>query len=394
MDGESSVHLATKNRVLKLKAVLEQAFERRDEPKVFKILDALKVIDVDRDLLRETDIAVFLREMRKVEAFNARTKDVLKKWKAQVVAQSAMEEEEKKRDQEPVRGNLRLKLPPRDPLSPARGGRVTSASSPATRSPGSPGLSFISQKRKMMAFEGYADDDSDPTAKRKRGNVSVDGRPGDVPMGLKAKKQTCVYKDGIVPSLSCLTMNFLCSNTDKLDHVGDVPPDLLLPVLESCDAQTLTKLETKNPNIIRVTGKLWKVLCKKKYPSCQRNAELLEKWRDTYARCEKEDSHRLEKAREKLKMNYTKRNEQKQQRSVGVIGRAPPQTASTNSYNSSTREMSVRQKLAASVRPVTTLKIVKSRNARSVTPVRTTGASSGKGKIMSKVMKQMKSSRR
>ena len=357
----SGVHEATKNRVNELKDLLNDAFQRRQDSKVFKIIETLNVINMTEVILRETGISLLLRDIKNVDVYKKTAKDTLREWKKAV-----LKERGEGKDVGVLRGE-------HSPIPPS----CKRMCSPTKKS-------FIEQKRNMMSFRNSSGTDSceyDSTAKRTKLDL-VD----------KRRKGVCVYSDGVVPSLENLAISFLTKNIGSLEDIGDIPGKLLIPVLQQCDAEELYRLESCNPHIIPSTKKLWKALCESKFPGACRNKATLEKWRDCYARCVREQELKLEQARKRLKRNYDEKNQMKQKRSVRAIGSVP--SPSSSQATSSSKGRNVRKMLAASiVKPITT-RVIRAGGGTARSTVNNPSRPGKKSSsIMAKTVKQMRGRR-
>ncbi|KAL3080802.1 hypothetical protein niasHS_014907 [Heterodera schachtii] len=69
----------------------------------------------------------------------------------------------------------------------------------------------------------------------------------------------------IVPSLFDICMRFLLNNIDAIDETGDIPFDVLRPIIEKANAEQLMRLEKKNSYLREDTNYLWKNHCKKEF---------------------------------------------------------------------------------------------------------------------------------
>ncbi|KAI8056824.1 RNA polymerase II transcription factor SIII subunit A-domain-containing protein [Syncephalis plumigaleata] len=91
---------------------------------------------------------------------------------------------------------------------------------------------------------------------------------------------------GGVPSLVHLCQAILRANIHALTDIGDIPFELIQPVLIRCSAEQLLSLETINISLRSETQDLWKALVVQEYPRVaaeHRTTEQCEpSWRRIY----------------------------------------------------------------------------------------------------------------
>ena len=125
------------------------------------------------------------------------------------------------------------------------------------------------------------------------------------PSDYLAKKRRQV---GHIESLRNLCQRCLIDNRCKIKNVGDVPRDLLLPVLERCTADQLWKIESFNPSFILEDELLWSRLFEADFPgSVRSNSQMA--WRDAYIQAKAEREKKLEGVTAKLKKSYDQASE-------------------------------------------------------------------------------------
>ena len=101
-----------------------------------------------------------------------------------------------------------------------------------------------------------------------------------------------------IPTLKVMCFKMLTYNLDSIECVGDVPFEVLRPVLEKANAEQLAKIEFYNPHLLENSDILWKTLCQRKYRS-QQPVEM-ESWREMYERCKNEEEGRLKRVKESI----------------------------------------------------------------------------------------------
>ncbi|EIW51750.1 uncharacterized protein TRAVEDRAFT_136630 [Trametes versicolor FP-101664 SS1] len=105
--------------------------------------------------------------------------------------------------------------------------------------------------------------------------------------------------------------------------------DLILPVLNSCTAETLWQLEEEDPVRLPTPSRyIWKRLCCKQYPLLVRDTDEDEpecgSWKEEFARCQEEDANKLEKAAARLREKRQLDEEQRKASSIKITDRLPP----------------------------------------------------------------------
>ncbi|VDO49892.1 unnamed protein product [Haemonchus placei] len=94
-----------------------------------------------------------------------------------------------------------------------------------------------------------------------------------------------------MPSLFNLCLRVLANNTRVLYYADYINYEVLKPVLEKCDAETLAHIESKHDYLEEDTGELWQRFVTKKYPG--EEPDDGDSWKDFYAFLEKEREKKL-----------------------------------------------------------------------------------------------------
>jgi elongin-A len=125
------------------------------------------------------------------------------------------------------------------------------------------------------------------------------------PSDYIAKKRRQV---GQIESLRNLCQKCLIDNRCKIKNVGEVPRDLLLPVLERCSADQLWKIEGFNPGFILEDEFLWSKLFEADFPGSAKSNNQIS-WREAYIQAKAEREKKLEGVTAKLKKSYDQASE-------------------------------------------------------------------------------------
>ncbi|EIW84916.1 hypothetical protein CONPUDRAFT_162236 [Coniophora puteana RWD-64-598 SS2] len=133
-----------------------------------------------------------------------------------------------------------------------------------------------------------------------------------------------------VPSLVCYCQRVASSYVDSISSLGEETRfELIQPVLESCTADTLLRLEQASPYLEDDTQDLWKHLCLKTYPMFKEQwtsggAQDLGSWRDQFFILRAAEAERLEKVGNKLRNQRLEEAERKREREIKLTDRVPP----------------------------------------------------------------------
>uniref|UniRef100_A0A915E0L3 TFIIS N-terminal domain-containing protein n=1 Tax=Ditylenchus dipsaci TaxID=166011 RepID=A0A915E0L3_9BILA len=115
------------------------------------------------------------------------------------------------------------------------------------------------------------------------------------------KKKAATYT-GPVPRLFDICMKVCMQNIDAIEETGDIPFDILKPVLEKCSNSQLAKIESKNPYLEEDTDYLWERHCQKTFPNFEVNSDDDEEetWRERFLRFTYERDQRLKSVAERI----------------------------------------------------------------------------------------------
>ncbi|KAI9069992.1 hypothetical protein FKP32DRAFT_1663121 [Trametes sanguinea] len=104
------------------------------------------------------------------------------------------------------------------------------------------------------------------------------------------------------------------------------PEELIRPILNSCSAETLWRLEEQDPYIGAYTDDIWETICQKAYPTLFQPLEHSgsESWKDEFARCKEEHEMRLEKAAANLREKRQRDEERRKETSIKITDQLPP----------------------------------------------------------------------
>lgn len=123
------------------------------------------------------------------------------------------------------------------------------------------------------------------------------------------KERTKVYsgvKSGqIYPVLSLFDQCIRVAqrNIHELDYTGNLPFDILQPILERASPEQLALIEHYNPYLMDDSDVLWKNHCAHKFRAKQR--QEMETWRDMFFRCQQEQEERLNSLKKNIKMSQS-----------------------------------------------------------------------------------------
>ncbi|KAI0371688.1 hypothetical protein BV20DRAFT_1043019 [Pilatotrama ljubarskyi] len=130
-----------------------------------------------------------------------------------------------------------------------------------------------------------------------------------------------------VPTLVQYCQRVAAAHANSFERLGEgFPEELIRPVLNSCSAETLWRLEEEDPYIADYTTDIWRTLCLKQWPLLVRDLEESgsESWKEEFARCQEEDANKLEKVAAMLRVKRQQDEEQKKASSIKITDRLPP----------------------------------------------------------------------
>ncbi|KAI8979234.1 RNA polymerase II transcription factor SIII subunit A-domain-containing protein [Mycotypha africana] len=142
-----------------------------------------------------------------------------------------------------------------------------------------------------------------------------------------------------VKSLKTTCQNTLAKYLDVLTDVGCVPYNLLKPSLALATPQQLYRIEKANPEIAAVSDELWLRHClsfkdiSDEYHQGQHQDPT--QWRDLYLNRYAENERKKQLIREKVRSQYSKIQNEKEQKSIKVLRGVVP--ASKRTYEAARR---------------------------------------------------------
>ncbi|RKP09814.1 RNA polymerase II transcription factor SIII subunit A-domain-containing protein [Thamnocephalis sphaerospora] len=122
-----------------------------------------------------------------------------------------------------------------------------------------------------------------------------------------------------VPTLVEICQAVLRVNVHALTELGDIPYELVEPVLVRCNAEQLLDLEDANPEVIDRTQALWEGLVAQAYPTAAhalRTRETPPCWRKVYLRRKQHEQEKMDR----LRMRFERRQQEQQREAAERIG--------------------------------------------------------------------------
>ncbi|EMD38067.1 hypothetical protein CERSUDRAFT_104685 [Gelatoporia subvermispora B] len=122
----------------------------------------------------------------------------------------------------------------------------------------------------------------------------------------------------------------LVANAEGIASLGNgLRYDLIKPILESCSADSLLRLEQASPYLEEHTPEIWKNLCMRTYPILAHqyrtnSVEEPESWRDQYFVQRDLEAQRLEAVGSRLRNQRAEAEERKKESSIKITDRLPP----------------------------------------------------------------------
>jgi len=169
-------------------------------------------------------------------------------------------------------------------------------------------LSHIDERPKSVEL-GEMEESSTLRAAKGRNKVYAGKRRA--PVGVIAE----------VPRLFDICVRVCQRNIDSIEETGDIPFDILRPILERCNEVQLARIEAKNPYLEEDSDELWELHCRRLFPgSKQRKAEA---WKETYQRMEREQESRLKKLSQRI-ISHTRDHSEGSRIAKEVAPIAPP----------------------------------------------------------------------
>ncbi|KAI0672734.1 hypothetical protein C8Q78DRAFT_676484 [Trametes maxima] len=131
-----------------------------------------------------------------------------------------------------------------------------------------------------------------------------------------------------IPTLVQYCQRVASAHVDSFEGLGVLPEALIRPILNSCSADTLRRLQVQDPYIANLTSDIWKALCLKTWPllDVQSIEESLSEpsWQEEYDRCQEQEQERLQQITAKLRNKRQRDEEQKKASSIKITDKLPP----------------------------------------------------------------------
>ncbi|KAI0053875.1 hypothetical protein FA95DRAFT_1551641 [Auriscalpium vulgare] len=133
-----------------------------------------------------------------------------------------------------------------------------------------------------------------------------------------------------LPSLVQLCVKVAIFHAESISSLGhSVPYELVRPILESCTAETLHRLESSSPHLKKDTNDLWRHHCLRTYPLPSEpyaNGSLVDphSWREQFYYFRDLEAKRFEAIGSRLKIQRLEAEERKKEKEVKLTDRVPP----------------------------------------------------------------------
>ncbi|KAK6031658.1 RNA polymerase II transcription factor SIII subunit A [Ostertagia ostertagi] len=101
-----------------------------------------------------------------------------------------------------------------------------------------------------------------------------------------------------LPSLFNLCLRVLSNNIRVLYYAEYINYDVLKPILEKCNAETLAHIESRHPYLEQDSGELWQRIVTKKYPG--EEPDDGDSWKDLYSFLEKQREKKLKQLSQRI----------------------------------------------------------------------------------------------
>ncbi|KAK5968684.1 RNA polymerase II transcription factor SIII subunit A [Trichostrongylus colubriformis] len=101
-----------------------------------------------------------------------------------------------------------------------------------------------------------------------------------------------------IPSLFSLCLRVLSNNIRVLYYAEYINYDVLKPILEKCNAETLAHIESKHHYLEEDSSDLWQRIVTKKYPGAEPDDS--DSWKDLYSCLEKERERKLKQLSQRI----------------------------------------------------------------------------------------------
>lgn len=127
-----------------------------------------------------------------------------------------------------------------------------------------------------------------------------------------------------VPTLVHNCQKVLAANIDAISSFGNnIPHRLIEPILKSCNADTLLRLEKETPSLEGRTSELWETLCLKTYPLLVHTCDISAPWKDTFFALKHKEERRFEEAASKARSQRLEAEKHKRKRQVQLTHHLP-----------------------------------------------------------------------
>jgi len=152
-----------------------------------------------------------------------------------------------------------------------------------------------------------------------------------------------------IPSLVHYCRRVAAAHVDAIASLGDtVSYELVRPILESCSADSLRRLEDATPHLQAYTNALWRQQCFREHPSDAEeysSGSLVppKSWRDLFFDLRAKKEKRLEEISARMKSQRLEAEERKRQKEIKFTDRLPP-TKRARGWPSSPQQKSLFQK--------------------------------------------------
>ena len=123
------------------------------------------------------------------------------------------------------------------------------------------------------------------------------------------------------PSLIQLCVQVLKDNVSRIDKCGNLPVEMLKPILERGKPEDIVRIEDYNPRLMVDTGELWEQIVKRHFPRADR--QEFESYREKYERQVQEREEKYEKLTGKFATSYASLKTNNRQTKLTYIDSAP-----------------------------------------------------------------------
>ena len=123
------------------------------------------------------------------------------------------------------------------------------------------------------------------------------------------------------PSLIQLCVHVLQDNVSRIDECGNLPYEMLKPILEIGKPEDIVRIEDYNPRLMVDTGELWEQIVKRHFPRGDR--QEFESYREMYERQVQEREEKYEKLTGKFATSYASLKTNNRQTKLTYIDSAP-----------------------------------------------------------------------